>query len=219
MQNIRLKDKVFIYFCGMPGSGKTFVARQLSDALGLAHIDSDKLRYELFEQPKHDKTEQRVIAHLMNYMTDQFLRAGVGAVYDISSNRLAQRQTLKKLAQTHKTKELLLWLQIDRDTALQRVESRDRRKSDDKYAIQMTENQFDNYIKIMQNPQDENYLVLSGKHSFKSQKATILRRLDDMGLVKESDISIAKPEMINLVSRAQARAGRIDLSRRNVIIR
>ena len=42
-----------------------------------------------------------------------------------------------------------------------------------------------------------------------------------MGVLKEEDLSqkIAKPELVNLVSRAQASAGRVDLSRRNVVIR
>jgi hypothetical protein len=73
----------------------------------------------------------------------------------------------------------------------------------------------------MQNPQNENYLVLSGKHLFNSQKNSIVRRLTDLGVLSDDafDQKVAKPELVNLVSRAQARAGRVDYSRRNVIIR
>jgi hypothetical protein len=74
---------------------------------------------------------------------------------------------------------------------------------------------------MMQNPQNENYLVLSGKHLFNSQKSALIRRLREMGSVTDEsmDQKIAKPQLVNLVSRAQAQAGRVDYNRRNVIIK
>jgi len=144
---------------------------------------------------------------------------GWGVIYDISANRIAERRLLKKIAQDHNAKELLIWLQVDTETAKKRIASRDKRKSEDKYSNTISKEQFNNYMQLMQSPADENCLVLSGKHVYGSQKTLIIRRLNDMGLVENTDIKIAKPELINLVSRAQVQAGRADLSRRNVIIR
>jgi hypothetical protein len=157
----------------------------------------------------------------MNFMTEQFLTAGVSVVYDMSVSRLADRRALRDMARRFKAKELMVWIQIDPDTAYGRSRERDRRKADDHYASALDQSTFENYMRAMQNPQNEDYLVISGKHLFNSQKTAIIRRLSDMGVITAESLEqkIAKPEMVNLVSRAQAQAGRVDYSRRNIIIR
>lgn len=221
MQRSRLSNPVLVYMYGLPGSGKTFVSRQLSELLGMAHINSEQVRFELFDKPQYDKTEQQIITHLMNFMTEQFLKLGVSVIYDTSVNRLNDRRVLRDLAYRTGSKEVLVWLQIDLDSAWARCQSRDRRTTDDKYSEDFDQAAFEKFVANMQNPQDENALVLSGKHLFNSQKNVLLRRLREIGALTDDalDQKIAKPELVNLVSRAQAQAGRVDYSRRNVIIR
>lgn len=206
---------------GLPGAGKTFVARQLSNELGMAHISGERIRFELFDKPKYDKTEYQIVTHLMDYMAEEFLINGIGVIYDISVSRFSDRRALRELAKGQKAKELLLWVQIDADTAWQRTQTRDHRKADDKYAGKVDQEIFEKSMRAMQNPQNENYLVLSGKHLFNSHKTAILRRLNELGAINLELLSQkqAKPEMVNLISRAQTQAGRVDYSRRNVIIR
>lgn len=218
MQKSRLVQPVLIYMFGLPGSGKSFVARQISEDLGMAHISGDRLRFELFENPKHDKTEHLIVSNLMNYMAEEFLNIGVSVVYDISVNRLSERRTLKDLAASKKAKDLLIWTQIDVDSAWARIQNRDRRKSDDKYSDPLSQEIFERYMKNMQNPQNENYLVLSGKHLYNSQKTSLTRKLKDMGVMDIVDHNVAKPELVNLVPRSQAQAGRVDMARRNIAI-
>jgi len=73
----------------------------------------------------------------------------------------------------------------------------------------------------MQTPINEDSLVISGKHLFSSQKAAIQKRFISMGLITPEDLGhkIGKPELVNLVSKAQISGGRVNLSRRNIIIR
>lgn len=217
----RLSQPVLVYMYGLPGSGKTFVSRQLAEMLGMTHISSDRLRSELFEKPKHDKTEYQIITNLMDLMTEQFLNAGVSVIYDISVSRLTDRRAIREMARKLDAKEMMVWIQIDADTAWARTQARDRRKADDRYSDPISQAVFDRYMNLMQNPQNENYLVLSGKHLFSNQKTSLLRRLREIGAISDDTLEekVAKPELINLVSRAQVQAGRVDYSRRNVIIR
>jgi hypothetical protein len=71
----------------------------------------------------------------------------------------------------------------------------------------------------MQNPQGEGYLVISGKHTFTTQKGAVISKLYQMGLVSSEQVqhNVAKPELINLVPNPLA--GRVDMSRRNISIR
>jgi hypothetical protein len=113
----------------------------------------------------------------------------------------------------------LIWLQIDQDSALFRAQNRDRRTSDDKYSLPANQEFFQSQLNGMQNPQGEDYLVISGKHTFITQKSAIINRLYQMGLIGSEYVqsSVAKPELVNLVPNPHS--GRVDLSRRNITIR
>jgi hypothetical protein len=71
----------------------------------------------------------------------------------------------------------------------------------------------------MQNPQGEDYVVISGKHNFATQKSVIVNKLYQTGLIGSDVVQqhIAKPGLINLVPNPSA--GRVDLTRRNISIR
>ncbi|HSW78760.1 MAG TPA: ATP-binding protein [Candidatus Babeliales bacterium] len=218
MTKIILTKPTLVCLYGYPGSGKSYLARNLAAEVQLAHVSSDRIRSELFQSPRYDPQENAIVTHLMDYMSEEFLSSGVSAVYDSNALRVAQRRKLRELARKHKANYLLIWIQIDIDTAYMRTQDRDRRTADDKYAEPQTKHSFDRQTSGMQNPQGEDYLVVSGKHTFETQKNSVINRLYQMGLINSEIIqhSIAKPGLINLVPNPQA--GRVDLSRRNITI-
>jgi predicted kinase len=221
MNKHKLTKPVMVYLYGLPGSGKTYISRQLCEFFNMAHISSDRLRYELFEEPKHDKAENMIVSHLMDYISEEFLSCGLSVVYDMSVSRTADRRSIREMAARLKAKELLVWVQVDIDTAWTRTQSRDKRKADDKYSTPLTQEMFESYMKNMQNPSSENYLVLSGKHLFNSHKNAFLRRFDEMGILNlaPNNQVLPKPGLVNLISQAQNQAARADFSRRNLTIR
>ena len=218
VNKVILNKPVLICLYGYPGSGKSFLARNLISSIQMINVNAERVRNELFERPRYDAQENAVIAHLMNYMSEEFLNSGVGVVYDANVTRMAQRRRLRELAKKSHAEYLLVWLQIDVDSAFARTQQRDRRTNDDRYAEPQTRTTFDQKLTDMQNPQNENYLVLSGKHSFASQKGAILNKLYQMGVASTGDLqgSMAKPGLVNLVPNPNA--GRVDLSRRNINI-
>ena len=205
---------------GMPGSGKSFVARQLNEHVSAANVQGDRIRAELFENPAYAKQENHIVASLMTYMTQEFLKAGVSVIFDVNAMRLSQRRALRNMARRFGAEPVLLWLQIDPDTAFARASSRDRRKIDDHYAQAISLDGFKQLLAGMQNPEtDEEYIVLSGKHVFTTQKNAILRHLREHRLIdaKPGEDGLSKPGLINLIPNPAA--GRVDLSRRNISIR
>lgn len=218
MSKIILSKPTIICLYGYPGSGKTYVARNLAGELQLAHVSSDRIRSELFARPRYDPQENAIVTHLMDYMSEEFLAAGVSIVYDTNALRASQRRRLRELARKHKADYLLIWLQIDMETAYSRTQERDRRTADDKYAEPQTKSTYDMQVSGMQNPQGEDYIVISGKHTFGTQKNAIINRLYQMGLIKTETVqhAVIKPELVNLVPNPHG--GRVDLSRRNITI-
>lgn len=205
---------------GFPGSGKTYFARQFCDNVQAAHLQADRIRSELFDQPQYDKRENEIVEQLMNYMAEEFLTAGVSVVYDVNAARGKQRFMLRDLARRCKAVPLVVWFQMDQDTAFGRSIKRDRRRADDKYAAHWDRTTFEAIIGSMQNPSaSESYAVISGKHLFNTQLSAVARKLRDIGALSSDDAGskTIKPGMVNLVPNPQA--GRVDMSRRNISVR
>lgn len=219
MGKLQPNKPLLVLLYGMPGSGKTFFARQLCEQISAAHVQGDRIRDELFENPTYSKEENHIVASLMTYMASEFLQAGISVVFDTNAMRMSQRRALRNLAIKAGAHPVLLWLQIDPDSAYKRSSKRDRRKHDDHYAQEMDAATFRELIAGMQNPEiTENYLVLSGKHVFNTQKNAVLRYLVEKRLVTLDTTTpqLSKPGLVNIVPNPAA--GRVDLSRRNINI-
>jgi predicted kinase len=205
---------------GFQGSGKTYFSRQFSDHAQAAHIQADRIRHELFDQPSYGKQENAVVQQIMDYMTEEFLKAGVSVIYDTNAFRVVQRRNLRALAKKAGAEVVLVWQQIDPDAASARVAKRDRRKTDDRYALEPDTETYQKLASGMQNPNPtEEYVVTSGKHVFNTQLTTVLRHLYQRGLLAPNHKSdrVAMPGLVNLIPNPQA--GRVDMSRRNITIR
>jgi predicted kinase len=211
---------LLIMLYGFPGAGKSYFARNLCEHFRAAHVQGDRIRGELFQTPKFDKSENMVVTQLMDYMTHEFLNAGISVVYDANTMRAAQRHQLRDMARKSHAQPLLIWLQIDTESAYARVQARDRRRADDKYAMPLDRSTFDDIASHMQNPQNvEDYIVISGKHTFKTQVSAVAKRLRELNLVRveESQKTTVKPGLVNLIPNPMA--GRVDMTRRNIVIR
>jgi len=208
---------------GYPGSGKSYVARNLAETVQIAHLSADRLRSNLFANPRFDAQENSIVFHLMNYMAGEFLGAGTSVVYDADVLKTVQRRALRELARKHRADFLLVWLQLDADTAFGRTQQRDRRTLDDKVAQPMDRESFDAWVGRMQNPQAEDYMVISGKHAFITQKNAIMSRLYSIGAINSLGVqqSVAKPGLVNLIPNPMPQLDELadDLDHRNITIR
>jgi len=219
MPKVTPSKPLLILLYGFPGSGKSFLARQLTTHLQTAHLHADRIRAELFEKPRYDREENEVITHLMDYMTNEFLTAGLSVIYDMNASRQSQRRVLRDMARKADAVPVLIWQQIDTESALQRANTRDRRRADDKFTPILDRAAFERIAVNMQNPQNEDYIVTSGKHTFDTQLSAIMKRLRELGLVPSTEATskLVKPGLVNLVPNITA--GRVDMGRRNIMIR
>ena len=209
-----------ILFYGFPGCGKTFFARQFCEQVQAAHLQSDRIRSELFEDPQYDKSENRAVQQIVDYMVEEFLSAGVSVVYDMGASRMVQRRVLRDMARKAGVETVLIWQQIDPESAVNRAMKRDRRRADDKYAMHMDYTTFQKIAGAMQNPENgEQYVVTSGKHAFQMQMNSVMRVLMQRGIITPSHApgAVAKPGLINLIPNPNI--GRVDMGRRNISIR
>lgn len=219
MAKIYPSKPFLLMFYGFPGAGKTYFARQLCENVQAAHLQADRIRGELFEKPQYDKQENSIVQHLMDYMTEEFLSAGLSVAYDVNAMRSGQRRALAAMAHKYRAIPLLVWFQMDPETAFSRNVKRDRRRADDKYAAHWDRTTFEEILGRMQNPKSsEDYVVVSGKHLFNMQQSAVIGKLRNMGALNEDDANsrVVKPGMVNLIPGSH---GRVDMTRRNISIR
>lgn len=178
MRQLQLSPPLLIITMGLPGSGKSFFARQFADLYSLPRISEDRLRYELFEKPLFNTDESEIINRVGSYMLEQTMKTGRPVVYEGAFLSAAERKAAVELARANGYRTLVVWLQTDLETSAQRAATRDRRNPDSKYAFAINKMTFEAIKNKLQKPHEREVLVVvSGKHAFKSQCLTVLRKI------------------------------------------
>lgn len=204
---------------GYPGSGKSFFARQFADEFqNTVHVHGDKIHSEIADKMhQYNETNSAIPELVIEYLISEYLRNGISVIADLPLNKRSDRKKYRNIALTNKAEPVLVWLQIDPESAYARTKKRDRRKTEDRYAAEYTTSEFQSIISNSQNPQNEPFTVISGKHAFKSQRSAVLKKLSDLKVVNlvSANSSAVKPELVNLIPKMGDR----DLLRRNISIR
>lgn len=181
MKQMQLTPPLLIITMGYPGAGKTFFARQFADQFELPRISEDVIRYELFEKPLFSTDEADIIERIMHYTLEQLLTTKQTIVFEGMNLTLADRTKIYSLAQKNGYRTLTIWVQTDITTAAKRSAKRDRRNLDSKYSFDIEKHTFAYLKDRLERPIDkETAVIISGKHAFKSQSLTILKKVTSM---------------------------------------
>lgn len=213
MSLIELEQPTIIIMLGYPGAGKTYFARNLvENSEEMIHLSEDRVRHELFEEAEYSKSENEVVDRIMLYMIETCLSSGMSIIYDGNTLKRATRRKLADIARKNRMRSLIVWVQTDVETSFDRSTKRDRRKADDKYSQDMPFSTFDKLTKQFQKPNYEDYVVISGKHVFRTQAASVKKKLMQMTINNEQQRIETQS---NMASKGKVMlGGRVDMRRR-----
>lgn len=90
---------VLLLLCGLPGTGKSFLARRLAEALPFVIIESDMIRKILFPQPGYTAQESRWVHRTCHALMAKLLKRGVRVIYDATNLIEYHRELVYRIAE------------------------------------------------------------------------------------------------------------------------
>ena len=87
---------MIIIICGLPGVGKTTVAKELAPLVNAVILSTDKIRKELFSRPMYGWREKRLIYDVMVLMAKYLDKAGINCILDATFTREPSRLEIKE---------------------------------------------------------------------------------------------------------------------------
>lgn len=210
MKSLSLNKPLMLITIGVPGSGKSFFARQFSETFSAPLVSFDRLQHILFAENELNKTQEAILNQITEFEIDELLKAQKTFIVDGGANTKVQRMQLRKKALQAGYDTLLIWTQTDKNTAKYRSMKRSRRKADDRYNNSLSSTEYDRLSKRFTTPQpSESVVVVSGKHTYPTQAKVVLKKL------VTPRAEAARANIVNHSNRAPDAVA----PRRNVIIR
>lgn len=112
---------VLYLMLGYPGAGKTTVALEIHKITGATHLWADHIRRERFNPPTYTHEENLQLYSHLNELAAELLAAGNSVIFDTNFNFYKDREHLRKIAETHNARCILVWVTTPKNIARQRA--------------------------------------------------------------------------------------------------
>ncbi len=148
---------------GLPGSGKTTLAKKLEKLTGAERLSSDDYRLRMFPDPTFTQEEHDNLYRILDHNVDHLLATGKSVIYDANLNRRMHREEKYQLAKKHNARVVLWWLKTPDDLSK-------RRRIDDQNHILLPkdttpEQLFERVAGVFEAPEaDEPCYIFDGTH-------------------------------------------------------
>jgi len=156
MKALSLAQPHAIILVGIPGSGKTYFAKQFSKTFNAPFIELDAI------SPYANSPESAAL--LAQSQLEQLLKTKQSVILELNTASRQNRTEISRFLREADYGTMLLWVQTDNSTAKKRVKNK---KID-----------FEDAIHSFSPPHaKERPVVISGKHTYATQAKTVLQKL------------------------------------------
>ena len=108
---------------GLPGSGKSSLAAWLAPRFGLALVDRDRLRAELFPDCRFTDAEKQAANRAVLERLERNCATGLGSLVDgMTFSRESEREAVRRIALQHGYVYQALWLDCPIELGITRIE-------------------------------------------------------------------------------------------------
>jgi predicted kinase len=113
-----------VVLVGLPGSGKSYLARAIAARYPAAILDSDALRRMLYPEPQHTEREHGRLFPAIHVLIDRLLARGVPVIVDATNLKEANRRPYYKIAEKHGARVVLVQVTAPRRVIRERLKAR-----------------------------------------------------------------------------------------------
>ncbi len=87
---------MIVLICGLPGVGKTTIAKNLAPLIDAVILSSDKIRKELIPNPTYTKEERKLIYDVMVLIAAYLQNSDINIILDATFNKEDSRNKVKQ---------------------------------------------------------------------------------------------------------------------------
>lgn len=147
---------------GLPGAGKTTLAKTLQKITKAARLSSDDYRLIIYPEPTFSQKEHDNLYGLIDHSVEHLLEAGHDVIYDANLNRKTHRQEKYNLAKKYDSNTILWWVKTPKELAKKRrIDEQDHTLLPEG---ETSENMFERIASIIEVPKsDEPYIEIDGQ--------------------------------------------------------
>jgi predicted kinase len=119
-----------IMLTGLPGTGKSYLARRLAEIVPFVIIESDHVRKMLFPQPEYTGDESYWVHRTCHALMAKLLRKGVRVIYDATNLEERHRELVYRLADREGVKLIVVKMVTPEEVAAERLHRRPEEDSE-----------------------------------------------------------------------------------------
>ena len=116
--------------CGLPGVGKTTIAKDLAPLIDAVVLSTDKIRKELIPNPTYKKEEKRLIYNVLFIVTKYLHKTGINCILDATFNTENSRKELRKRLGLSQEQICIVECICPEDVVISRIKDRKNDYSD-----------------------------------------------------------------------------------------
>ncbi|MDP2920395.1 MAG: AAA family ATPase [Dehalococcoidia bacterium] len=114
----------FIVVSGLPGTGKSFFCRKLTERLPVVLLESDAIRKILFPYPVYTAAESSYLFRVLHLLLEKLLLQGISVVLDATNLSEGNREHLYNIADRLEVKLIIVRISAPPELVRQRLHAR-----------------------------------------------------------------------------------------------
>jgi predicted kinase len=162
---------LIVIVCGLPGVGKTTIAKDLAPLINGVVLSTDKIRKELMPNPTYKKQEKKLIYNVLLIVAKYLHQAGMNCILDATFNTENSRKELRKKLGLSREQICIVECICPDDIVISRLKDRKNDYSDADISI------YKKMKRIYQPIKEEHIILDTNQQSTKTNVKEIVNQL------------------------------------------
>ena len=166
---------VLLMLSGLPGTGKSYLARKLCEKIPFVVVESDFVRKTLFNPPTYSPRESAIVHRVCHILIDRLLKKGLRVIFDATNLSEVHREYVYRLAERNNAKLVIVQTVAPEEVVRQRLEKRHSARDD--HDISDADWEVYSRMKQYQQPIGRPHIVVDTSRDLEEEIQKILRVL------------------------------------------